>query len=110
MTLKILVDENTSPRIVTQLETQGHDASHVLDALGGGVSDSEIISYAREHGYAILTHDDDFLDARQTTDVKVLYYSDDTLSTTELANQVTELGEVVDANDDLARITALGDW
>lgn len=43
MTLKILVDENASPRLVTQLEKQGHDARHVLDALGEGVSDSEII-------------------------------------------------------------------
>jgi len=43
MSLRILVDENTSPRLVAHLREAGHDASHVLDTLGEGASDGQIV-------------------------------------------------------------------
>lgn len=74
MSLRILVDENTSPRLVAHLRKAGHEASHVLDTLGDGASDGRIVSYAEERGYAVLTHDDDFLVPERWERARILYY------------------------------------
>jgi hypothetical protein len=109
MTLRVLVDENTSPRIVDRLEASGHDAIHVIEALGPGADDADIRSYAAQHGYAVLTHDDDFL-ATQETDVAVLYYADDSIETAALARRLLQLGSAIESNQDLAAVTSLGRW
>lgn len=110
MGLRVLVDENASPRIVPFLVESGHEAIHVLDVLEESAPDGRIAEYARSNGYAILTHDDDFLDDQRFPTVEVLYYPDDSIDPTRLARRVTTLGELVDTNDDLARVTFLGDW
>jgi predicted nuclease of predicted toxin-antitoxin system len=46
-TYRILVDENTSPRVARLLRSNGHDAIHVTGALAVGATDSEIAGHAR---------------------------------------------------------------
>ena len=48
--MQILIDENTSPRIINILEEDGHDAIHIGDALPLGASDKEI---PEAHGWEI---------------------------------------------------------
>ena len=109
MTLRVLVDENTSPRIATRLQDAGHDAVHVLDALGEGTEDADILSYAAKRDYAVLTHDDDFLVVEEP-DVPILYYPNSTIATADLAQQVLRVSSVVRSNSDLAPVTYLGKW
>lgn len=47
MGLRVLVDENASPRIVPFLVESGHEAIHVLDVLEESAPDGRIAEYAR---------------------------------------------------------------
>jgi len=58
--VKILVDMNLSPRLARALTVEGIEAVHwsvvgVFDA-----PDSDLMRYARQHGFSVLTHDMDF--------------------------------------------------
>lgn len=58
--MKLLIDMNLSPRWSEMLATAGIEASH-WSALGAkNAPDSEIMRYARENDYVVLTHDLDF--------------------------------------------------
>jgi predicted nuclease of predicted toxin-antitoxin system len=58
--VKLLIDENLPPSLVREVQTRFPDSEHVL-ALGlGSCSDTDIFRFAAEHGFAILTKDDDF--------------------------------------------------
>jgi predicted nuclease of predicted toxin-antitoxin system len=110
MTYRILVDENTSPHVAELLRGRGYEAAHVSEALEVGVADEKIIDYAGEHGYVVLTHDDDFLLPEYTETVPILYYSDDTLDTYEIADLVDEMIQYVPDPNDLPPITNLSTW
>ena len=58
--MKLLVDMNLSPRWVSSLTDVGIEAAHWSTLGSANASDSEIMSYASEHGYVVLTHDLDF--------------------------------------------------
>lgn len=60
MAYRILVDENIDPQTADLLCDQGHDATHVEEALGKGTEDPPIVDHARENGYLVLTNDTDF--------------------------------------------------
>lgn len=110
MTYRILVDENTSPRVAELLRGKGHEAAHVSEALEVGATDQEIVTYASERGYSVLTHDDDFLLSEYTRTVPVLYYSDDTLDTYEIADRVSTVIQYIPDPDDLPPVTNLSTW
>jgi predicted nuclease of predicted toxin-antitoxin system len=59
---RVLVNENTSPRVAESLRGKGITAKHVHEALSKGVDDDTITTFARENGSVVLTHDPDFLD------------------------------------------------
>lgn len=110
MTYRVLVDENTSPRVADALRETGHEAVHVTDALTEGVDDERIITFAREESYAIVTHDDDFLHEPNSTTVQILYYGDDTIDSSEIATRVDEVSKLVPDQTDLPAITSLTGW
>ena len=110
MPYRILVDENTSPRVAELLRDRGYEATHVGNALSLGASDQEIINYANDHGYVVLTHDDDFLLPKYTEIVLILYYSDDTISTYKIITRVEAVITYISDPDDLPPITNLGSW
>ena len=110
MTYRILVDENTSPRVAELLRGKGHDAVHVHDVLGEGATDERISAYAESNGYVVLTHDDDFLLPEHRHRVRILYYADDTLDSYEIADRVASVVRYVPEPSDIPAVTNIGEW
>ena len=58
--MKFLFDENLSPRLVSILAPYWPDSMHVETAGLRGATDDAIWRFAHDHGFAILSKDDDF--------------------------------------------------
>ncbi|TVS18720.1 MAG: hypothetical protein EA417_02425 [Gammaproteobacteria bacterium] len=58
--MKLLLDENISPKLVRLLEDIYPSAEHVRDLGLSGESDQIIWKYAQEHGHLLVSKDDDF--------------------------------------------------
>ena len=58
--MKVLVDMNLSPGWVTFLAEAGFDAVHWSDVGSGSTLDTELMQWAAERGYVVLTADLDF--------------------------------------------------
>jgi len=58
--LKLLVDENLPPRLVSDLVDLFPDSAHVGSLDLGSTPDAVLWEYAKEHGLAFLTKDKDF--------------------------------------------------
>lgn len=58
--MKLLVDENLSPKLPRLLETLFPGSSHVRDCGLKGSSDEDVWHYARANGFIILSKDSDF--------------------------------------------------
>jgi predicted nuclease of predicted toxin-antitoxin system len=56
----LLFDENLAARLVTDLADLYPGGLHVNDCSLAGRSDQGIWQYAREHGFVIVTKDEDF--------------------------------------------------
>jgi len=59
-TLKILSDENISPRVVSFLRGEGVDVSDVKEKGWQGAEDRYLLEKAFEENRIIITHDSDF--------------------------------------------------
>ncbi len=110
MEYRILVDENTSPRVAESLRGKGYSAEHVHDVLEEGVDDESIVTMARQQGYTVLTHDPDFLDPEKRGSIAVVYYGDDTMDTYKIADRVDELITWIPDPGDLPPATNLSEW
>ena len=58
--MKLLFDENLSPRLVGLLAASWPDSAHVEAAGLRRAPDEAIWRFARDHGFAIVSKDDDF--------------------------------------------------
>lgn len=58
--MKLLLDMNLSPRLVQQLRKQDHIAIHWSEVGDARADDREIMVWAVQHEYVVLTHDLDF--------------------------------------------------
>ena len=58
--MKLLVDMNLSPNLLTLLGTAGHEVVHWSSIGDPRAGDSEILKWARTNEYTVLTHDLDF--------------------------------------------------
>lgn len=58
--MKLLFDENLSPRLVRLLADVYPESSHVHELGFGADSDTAIWSFAAEHGWTIVSKDSDF--------------------------------------------------
>jgi predicted nuclease of predicted toxin-antitoxin system len=58
--MKILIDMNLSPDWVKVLESAGWESAHWSTVGDMRAPDEEIMSWARENGYIVFTHDLDF--------------------------------------------------
>ncbi|MDI3258473.1 MAG: DUF5615 family PIN-like protein [Sinobacteraceae bacterium] len=58
--MKLLFDENLSPKLVTALADVFPDSAHVHQVGLGSASDDAVWEYARGHGYALVSKDSDF--------------------------------------------------
>jgi hypothetical protein len=55
-TAQLYLDEDVWLGLANAGRTQGFDLVHAYEAKRGGLSDTEQLAYATEHGRAILTH------------------------------------------------------
>lgn len=58
--MKLLVDMNLSPHWVDSLAKAGIEAAHWSKVGAANAPDTEIMAYARQRNYVVLTHDLDF--------------------------------------------------
>jgi predicted nuclease of predicted toxin-antitoxin system len=58
--LKLLFDENLSPRLLDTLQADFPDSTHIERLNMRGATDAAIWAYARDHGYTIVSKDNDF--------------------------------------------------
>ncbi len=58
--MKLLLDQNLSRKIVSQIEELYPDSCHIASVLTETTSDQDIWLHAQKHGFAIVTKDDDF--------------------------------------------------
>jgi predicted nuclease of predicted toxin-antitoxin system len=58
--LRLLFDQNLSPRLVRLLSDVYPECAHVHDFEMDRASDTEVWRYAAEHGYTIVSKDADF--------------------------------------------------
>jgi len=58
--VKLLFDENISPRLVGTLSDIYPDSAHVHECALGSADDSVVWEYARVHGLTIVSKDSDF--------------------------------------------------
>ena len=59
--MRLLLDENVSWRLVAYLRPHYEVVLHVRDISLDASPDTSIWRYARQHGYDLLTKDDDFV-------------------------------------------------
>ncbi|MFO7776993.1 MAG: DUF5615 family PIN-like protein [Nitriliruptoraceae bacterium] len=90
--MRLLIDENLSPRVARMLREAGHDAAHVVEVGLGNTDDTVILDAATDGARAIVTADTDFgalLAARGTsTPSVVMLRSSDHLTPDEQARLV----------------------
>ena len=58
--MRLLFDNDLSPKLVTQLSDLYPDSLHIKDIGPENAPDTDIWAYAREHGLAIVTKDQDY--------------------------------------------------
>lgn len=58
--MKLLFDENLSPKLVEVLVEDYPESLHVQSAELGGATDHEIWEFAKDRGFAIVSKDSDF--------------------------------------------------
>jgi predicted nuclease of predicted toxin-antitoxin system len=59
--MKLLYDQNLSPALVSRLDDLFPGSEHVSQLGMGDAADHAIASYAKQHGFAVVTKDSDFL-------------------------------------------------
>jgi predicted nuclease of predicted toxin-antitoxin system len=58
--IRIIVDMNLPPRWVPVLQAEGWETVHWSSIGAAGAADAEILKYAKDAGYLVMTHDLDF--------------------------------------------------
>ncbi len=58
--MKLLLDENLSRRLVSQLQSAFPGTSQVVEVGLAAADDLAVWRYARDHGFVLVTKDDDF--------------------------------------------------
>lgn len=58
--MKLFLDENLSSQHASELRTEGHDATSVLEVGLSGATDEQVLRFAVENGRVLVTLDADF--------------------------------------------------
>ena len=59
--MTLLTDEHVSPAVANALRSEGTDAATIDDTPVVGGADPDVLAFANENGYAVLTNDQDFV-------------------------------------------------
>ena len=118
--MKLLVDMNLSPTWIPVLHAAGHEARH-WSAVGDlRAQDSEVMTWARQNGYMVFTHDLDFgallavtgaegpsVIQIRTTDVTPEAQSKRLLAALEQFKEHLENGALISIDESRARVRLL---
>lgn len=59
--MRFVIDAQLPPALGRWLGERGHEAEHVIDALGGSATDDAVVAHAARSGAVLLSKDADFL-------------------------------------------------
>lgn len=95
--MKLLLDNNLSPKLVTRLVSLYPDSSHVAMLALDTASDVEVWEYALQEGYCLVTKDSDFneLLASKGFPPKVIWIRLGNCTTTEIAALLQTQYEII---------------
>ena len=81
--MKLLFDQNISPRILKKLSLEYNECQQVRFLGLEDASDCQIFAYAKYNGYTIVTFDSDFVDlsALKGSPPKIIYLNTGNLTT-----------------------------
>lgn len=118
--MKVLVDMNLSPRWVEFLRAAGYEALHWSSIGKATAPDQELLRFAAQHGYTVITHDLDFgsiLAATHGNSPSVIQIRQQDVDPSVLASRVTsalnhlktelEAGALVTIGADRTRVRTL---
>ena len=98
--MKTLIQRRPNPFVRAVM-----NATTIAEEFGKGEKDPNIITYARDNGYLILTDNTDFLDRNAINDLKILSCPRTSLRPGEIAALVDALANYVPNQNDLGQIT-----
>jgi len=95
--LKLLFDQNISPRIIKFLTTLYPEAKHVRQIKLEDASDQKIYEYAKRNLYTIVTFDSDFVDLNIVRGIppKIIWLKTGNLTTRSVAQLLEENHELL---------------
>jgi predicted nuclease of predicted toxin-antitoxin system len=105
--MKLLLDHNLSPKLVTRLADRYPDSQHVFLLDMGEADDLEIWDYARQHNYVVVTRDSDYNDLSLLRGFppKVIWIRRGNCSTAEIERLLRSAGGAI---EDFAKSSASG--
>ena len=105
--MKLLLDQNLSPRLVGRLSDLYPDSAHVSEYGLSHAKDTEVWEHARDHGFIIVSKDTDFSEMSVVRGFppKVIWIRRGNCSTREIEAILRENHR---ANEELAQSTRYG--
>lgn len=104
--MRLLSDENVKSSHVSALDAAGHDVARVVDVLGTGAQDVDVLALARDADRVVLTYDrKDFGDAFGHAGVLL---ADESIAPREVRLAVDRIERLYPDLDDV--IEYLSDW
>ena len=104
--MKLLFDQNISPRILKKLPSQFSECQHVRFVGLEDSSDQAIFDFAKENGFTVITFDVDFVDlnALHGAPPKIVYLNTGNLTTKSVSeliiNNILSIRHYLDSNND----------
>jgi predicted nuclease of predicted toxin-antitoxin system len=97
--VRLLFDENLSPRLVERLRDVYSESEHVSGVELGGAQDSAVWEYAKKYGFAIVSKDSDFAERSvlESDPPKVVWVRLGNCSSLEIEGRLRSAGEIVRA-------------
>ena len=97
--MKLLLDENLSPRLVEAFGDLFPGSVHVHEVGLGGVEDAAVWAYAKAHGFAIASKDSDFAERSvlEGHPPKVIWIRLGNCSTAEIAGLLRSASDIIRA-------------
>lgn len=95
--MKLLLDENLSPRLVESLSDLYPGSQHVHSLHLGGADDSAVWAYAKAHQFAIVSKDSDFAERSvlENAPPKIIWIRLGNCSTAEIEKLLRSAHETV---------------
>lgn len=86
--MKLLFDQNISPKIVRQVGADFPDSKQVRHVGLEDASDTIIFDFAKKHGYTVVTFDSDFVDLNVIRGIppKIIWLKTGNLTTKSISN------------------------